>query len=228
MVFRDRPVRRAIAWIETQYRIGPNGLPKPYVLAADARGDDLEITLTLFGMAVDWSATMSHTLACVVQHRIDWHDQDASVFVPKKSACQINLRAEEGISVPPPRTHADIRFLTPMNAEHDNPLDRPATILARLARRVEGLSRWQDVELDVDWASLADAWARVEYDMAGLESHQVDRRSGRGARTFEMPAIIGTLGVGNLDRALWPMLAIGQRVHAGKGGSEGFGRFRLE
>jgi hypothetical protein len=210
-----------------QLRVAQNGLPKPYVLAALRRGEDLEVVLTLFGLAIDWAAAMTHALAAALRHRIDWADQDARHFVPKLAAVDIRLFEVTGVAMPPPRRCVELAFLTPMNAEHDDPADRPATVVARLARRIEGLARWQDAVLEADWLMLAEDWNACAYDCRDLRAATVARRSGRSGRDFAMPAVCGALTIAEVPAALWPFLVIGQHTHVGKGAAEGFGRFSL-
>jgi hypothetical protein len=62
----------------------------------------------------------------------------------------------------------EVVFLMPVNAEGDDPFERPSTLLARLARRVEGLARWQDAAIAADWPALAAAWREASYGLGQL------------------------------------------------------------
>jgi hypothetical protein len=135
----------------------------------------------------------------------------------------------EGATLPRPgEGPLALRFLTPMNAEGDDPLDRPATILARLARRVEGMARWQDAGLAVDWAALGRLWSGLEYDVTPLLPGRLPRRSGRTGQRFGVETVAGSLLILDPPAALLPLLRIGVATHVGKGASEGHGRFVLE
>ena len=210
-----------------QGRNGAHGIPKPFVLAGLRRGNDLEIVLTLFGAAGDWASVVMHALVATLRDGIDWRGQRRDVFGPVAVVSGVQVTGREGVQPGLAGDRFDLDFLTPLTAESDEPLERPATVLARLARRVEGMARWQDVAIEADWRTLAVAWEGMSYDVSGLRRARVARRSGRGSRTFAMEAIVGTLGVDGLTQELCALLAIGQQVHIGKGASEGFGRFVL-
>jgi hypothetical protein len=104
-----------------QGRAGAHGIPKPYVLAVERHGRDLDVALTLFGFATDWSAAATHALVATVQHRIDWRRQRPGLFLPRPEVSAVTVRAVEGLPVPDPPSAVDLVFLTPVNAEGDDP-----------------------------------------------------------------------------------------------------------
>jgi hypothetical protein len=210
-----------------QGRAGAHGIPKPYVLAAERRGHDLVVVMSLFGFAVDWTAAATHALLATVQHRIDWRGQRPGLFLPRPQVGAVTVRAIDGLSVPPPPSGIDLVFLTPMNGEGDDPFERPATVVARLAGRVEGLARWQDAAIAADWQALAAAWKEATYDIGQLRRGAVVRRSGQERRDFTVAVAEGILRIADLPRELWPLLVLGTETHIGKGASEGFGRYLL-
>lgn len=210
-----------------QGRVGAHGIPKPYVLAAEPRGPDLAISMTLFGFASDWSAAAAHALVATVRHRIDWRGLRPDLFLPRLRLVEVAVRAIEGLRTPPPRDPVEVQFLTPMNAEGDDPLERPATILARLARRAQGMAQWHDAAVAADWPVLARRWDALPYDTAFLRQRRVGRRSGQQRLRYETDAVEGTLRIIEVPSELRALLAIGREVHVGKGASEGYGRFLL-
>jgi|SRR5579862_111121 len=210
-----------------QGRDGPHGIPKPYVLAAEPHGRDLILSLTLFGFAADWAAAAAHALAETVHRGIDWRGQRPGLFLPRPTITALTVSGVEGIDVPPPRALADLVFVTPVNREGDDPLERPATLVARLARRVEGLARWHDATIAADWTMLARAWGAMAYDIGLLQRGAVRRRSGRAGRGFAAGVVVGTLRLDDIPGEVWPLLAIGATTHIGKGASEGFGRYLI-
>ncbi len=210
-----------------QGRFGAHGIPKPYVLATDRRGPDLVVTMTLFGIAVDWAAVMTHALVGTLRFRIDWHALRDDIFVPRIALEDISVQHHQGLRPRPRREHAEVEFLTPMNAERDDPVGRPATLFARLARRIEGLALWHDVALDEDWRGLGVSWNDVEYDVRGLRTACARRRSGGTQTSFHVPTVSGTLWVHEVTSELWSLLALGAETHVGKGATEGFGRYAL-
>ncbi|MGD9617860.1 MAG: CRISPR system precrRNA processing endoribonuclease RAMP protein Cas6 [Alphaproteobacteria bacterium] len=210
-----------------QGRVGAHGIPKPFVLAAEPRGRDLIVSMTLFGFASDWSAAAAHALLAAVQHRIDWRGLRPYLFVPRLRIAGVATDAIEGVRLPAWREIVEMQFLTPMNAEGDNPLERPATVFARLARRIQGLTQWHDAAIETDWAALAAAWGNLAYDTGSLHIEHAWRRSGTQARSYEPPTVRGMLRITDVPLDLWSLLAIGQEAHVGKGAGEGFGRFLL-
>lgn len=210
-----------------QGRKGQHGIPKPYVLAAERSGRDLTVRMTLFGFAVDWAAAATHALVATLQHRIAWRAQRPDLFLPKHAVTDVSLTSSEGLRLPPPRDAAEIEFLTPMNAEGDDPVERPATLFVRLARRIAGLALWHDIAVEEDWPRLAAAWDAVRYDLGFLRRGERARHSGRLGKSFSVETVTGVLRMTDLAPELWPLLALGQETHVGKGASEGFGRFAL-
>ena len=71
-------------------------------------------------------------------------------------------------------------------------------MLARLARRVEGLARWQDTAIVADWPVLAEAWREASYDLGQLRRSAIVRRSGRERRDFTIGAAEGVLRIAEL------------------------------
>ena len=210
-----------------QGRRGAHGIPKPYVLKADRAGPDLVVSMTLFGFASDWTGVIQHVLAAAVQDRIDWRGQRPALFLPTPRLADLSVGDAEGIPVPSVPSIAVLEFLTPMNAEGDDPLERPATLFARLARRIDGLAAWQDAALEEDWRQLGTLWEALPYDVAQLRRRRADRHSGRAGKSFTVETVDGSLQITDLPPVLWLLLVIGSVTHAGKGATEGFGRFRL-
>jgi hypothetical protein len=210
-----------------QGRVGAHGIPKPYVLAAEPKGPDLIVSMTLFGFASDWSAAAAHALIAALQHRIDWHGLRPRLFLPRFRLTRVTTQAAEGVRSFPERDLIELQFVTPMNAEGDDPLERPATVLARMARRVQGLALWHDAEVEADWTALGTEWNGLSYDTGFLRRRLVQRHSGRQMRRYAAAVVGGTLIIANPSPVLRALLAIGREVHVGKGATEGFGRFLL-
>jgi CRISPR-associated endoribonuclease Cas6 len=210
-----------------QGRSGAHGIPKPYVLAADRRGQDLLLSMTLFGFAADWASVASHALAATIQHRIDWRGQRPEFFMPPRLECDIVITSVDSLPLPSLRSTVEIELMTPMSAEGDEPLERPATFFARLARRVEGLALWQDAAIDEDWQFLGKAWNALSYDTRDLRRTTAERRSGKAREDFTTETVEGTLRISDMTPELWPLLVLGRSTHVGKGASEGFGRYLL-
>jgi hypothetical protein len=210
-----------------QARIGSFGIPKPYVLSAERKDQDLVVTMTIFGFALDWASVASHALAAALQSKLDWTGQRSDIFIPRGKIENLSVRSINGVRYARPRPQAELEFLTPLNAEGENVLERPELILSRLARRIVGLARWYDAEIEDDWEKISSAWQNAAYDVRSLRQLTLMRRSGSQDAYFMTPGIHGALLIDDFAPALWPLLAIGAEIHAGKGASAGLGKFRI-
>lgn len=119
-------------------------------------------------------------------------------------------------------------FATPVDASGANPLDQPSTLIARLARRIDGLARWQDAALDVRWDDVRQVWESLNYDESGLVPVLPDRASRRQERRIVNEAVVGELIIAGNIAPIWPFLVIGETCHVGRGAVTGMGRLRLE
>lgn len=213
-----------------QVRLGKHGLPKPFVLALDAQAGGLVISLTLFGFAVDWSGVAAHALASAVQHDVDWQAVAEGRFVPQGQIADLVV-AEAPLPPIPGDVGADsasLHFVTPFDTTGDDPFDRPATVIGRLARRVDMMARWMGLAVDADWPALADLWHGLDYDVGGLRRcSPLHRQSGRTGHAFDQPLAEGVLHIVGPLAPLWPILQLGQATHAGRGAANGLGRYRL-
>jgi hypothetical protein len=217
-----------------QMRQGKHGLPKPFVVSLDSNGADLLVCLTLFGFAIDWAAVAAHALATALTHHIDWQAVAEGRFVPQAAIAGLDISP-----APPPSVgdgHADgrapdsacLHFITPFDTTGDDPFDRPATVIGRLARRVDLMARWMGVEVLADWPALAALWHELDYDVRQLyRPRPLNRLSGRGKQAFDQPLAHGALLITGPLAPLWPILLLGQSTHLGRGATNGLGRYRL-
>ena len=212
-----------------QARIGGrHGIPKPWVLALDRRGFDLMVRITLFGFAIDWAGVVGHALAVALREHIDWKERAPGLFLPKPEIDRLDVKEGSGALTPRPRSSVVMEFVTPLDTAGDDPLDRPASIIGRLARRIDLMARWMDVEIDADWRELAAVWNNLDYDVASLSRARLDSQSGRDKkRRFQRGLLQGSLAVSGDLAPIWPLLAIGRFTHAGRGATAGLGRYVL-
>jgi hypothetical protein len=212
-----------------QVRIeGRHGIPKPWALALDRRGFDLIVRITLFGFAIDWAGVVGHGLATALREHIDWKERAPGLFLPKAEVARLDIKEASGALAPRPRSSVVMEFVTPLDAAGDDPLDRPASVIGRLARRIDLIARWMDVEIAADWRELAAVWNGLDYDAASLSRAQLDSRSGRDQkRRFQRGLVQGALVIAGDLAPIWPLLAIGRLTHAGRGATAGLGRYRL-
>ena len=210
-----------------QFRDGKHGLPKPFLFGLNRRRRDLIVDLTIFGLASDWAFAARDALVVALKRRLDWKRHYPDLFLPADPAMEVELLTLSRMPEAPRARHVEIEFLTPMDASGDDPIDNPATVIGRLARRIDGLARWQEARIDADWAQAAKRWSGLEYDARGLRYLTGSRGSRRQNREIPVSAVAGTLSVhGDLAEIL-PLLLIGQTSHVGRGAVSGYGRFEI-
>jgi hypothetical protein len=210
-----------------QARAGKNGLPKPYVLAANCRGQTLLIELTVFGFACEWVQGLAERLAEAVRKKIAWGRLSNGLSIPRPEIERLQILTFAGVEVPSAPESVTMAWQTPMDATGTNPLDEPDTIIQRLARRVSGLARWQDTDVSFNVSELADQWRALTYDTSGLEPDKTFRGSARQGQWLDNPAVRGELGIDGDLAPLWSLLNIGETCHVGRGAVSGLGRYRL-
>lgn len=203
---------------------GRHGLPKPWVLACDRAAHDLVASISLFGMAADWAPAVASALADALQHGMNWNSIQPGVFRPAPVVSIIRIVERQGIASGPTGTATEIVLLTPLDAEGVDARERPDSVLARMARRVDLMARWQDAALDTHWQALADSWHGLEYDVVNLVPLDVPRRAGRGRHGFAQPMLTGSLTVMGDLGLLGPLLRLAELSHVGRGATAGFGR----
>ncbi len=202
-----------------------DGLPKPYVLRYWSDGADLWVSLHVFGMAIDWASAAAEAFVAGLRSILPWR------YALRGSEAMPAILSREMVAqriepVPPPRT-VRLVFCSPMDVSGRNPVLEPWTILARMIRRVDGVSRWNGVALDPDAGrALAGHVRELDYNLSGLKRGWHDSPN----RKFEArrdPVVTGALTVtGNLD-PIWPILQVAERCHAGRHAVEGLGWLRL-
>jgi len=204
-------------------------IPKPLVLSAVPKAGDLVLTLRLFGFACDWAGEVRAALAEAARERLDWKWLAQGLFLGDPAPIGVHQRSPVLVHNPvdiPQRTV--MRFMTPIDCKNTDPVDRPESILSRLASRVWLLARWQDATVEVDWSALSSAWRNLEISVAYAAGRVVRRSSTRtGKRFVEQARELELDMVGNLS-AVWPLLVIGEQAHVGRGTTAGLGRYILE
>lgn len=201
---------------------GRHGLPKPYVIGADLHRRHLDLRLTLFGFSCDWLPAAREALVAALAHDVDLAGGRRGLTVEG-----VDLATVEGLALPPAPRFAALDFATPFDATGADVFEAPWTLVARLARRVDGLARWMDAEPDCDWPALAQAWRGIAYGGAHLAQTDARRASRRQDRRFANPVVEGVVTLEGDLAALWPLLVIGQTCHVGRGATAGQGRYRL-
>lgn len=133
----------------------------------------------------------------------------------------------------PPK--ARIRLLTPLRIRRENDLVEPERLgfdefTAAVLRRLALVTRYHsDAMWRMDHAGLRERARLVKVYERKTGWQDWARYSNRQGRKVPMGGVVGemTVSMEGLEE-LWPLLWIGQWVHAGKGTAMGLGRYELE
>ena len=205
---------------------GRHGIPKPYVLAGTLARREIEIRLSVFGFACDWIEAARERLVEALAHNVRWTDDQ---HLPTGARIRdVSMLTAPYVEIPPQPAAVELVFDTPFDATGTAIGDEPSTIVGRLARRVGGMARWMDMDVDAPLRDSSDAWRHCEYYSPGIEHRSARRGSRRQRRAFENPTGIGRILIEGDIAQFWPILVVGQTCHVGRGAVAGYGRYWLE
>lgn len=203
-------------------------IPKPYVIRVDYEPEAgmVRIVLALFGLAGDYATAAAASLAAALRHNLRWAQGRAP-------GCE--LADMEIVAAPAPDPgdgahKACLRFLAPLNQRSGREcLLSPQSMLTGLANRVSGLARWHGLELVEDFKELKRLIQSLQGEFEQAERHHWFRQSQRqDGRNIPMEGFLGDLWLRGDLLALTPLLALGERCHAGGRAALGMGQYRLE
>ena len=205
-----------------QLRDGRHAVPKPYVLSCDVLRRAVVFRLTVFGFACEWLAAAADRFVQAVR-QVRWQDG---------SSGEARIRSAEtgklgGFPQAPVPDAVVLEFDTPFDGTGMSVLDQPSTLVARAARRVDGMARWMDCRVDADWETMAAAWSQLEFDASDLVADRARRGSARQRREMENPVFRGCVAIAGELAPVWPLLLLAQTTHIGRGAVSGYGRFQL-
>lgn len=204
----------------------------PWVLAVDPRADgDLDVTLTMFGFATDWAPAALEAMTAALRNDVDWR-AGSGLFLPRAAIAGRRMRESEGLTLPPPASAFTLEFLSPLALSGADPRERPASLIVNLARRLEGLARWQDATLagQLDMAEIASIAHGLDYEFR--DAHKVEwlRGSRRQDQSVPMRGLMAALEISGQAAShpdLAALLALGASCHIGADIAFGCGRFEL-
>jgi hypothetical protein len=204
----------------TQGRItGGLEIPKPWVPAAEAEGDDLVVVLTIMGFATEWLEPAAEALVRGLRGGLSG--------TGRLEVVDREILVRERVE-PPAGDHLLLLWRTPLEirrSEPARPLD-PPTIVASLANRVSGLARFQDAALAAGAArELKAAAGRVRARWLEARAVAWSRWSGRQGRRIPMAGVTSALELEGELGPLLPLLAIGETCHVGSHATLGLGRY---
>lgn len=201
-------------------------IPKPFVIAVDAAGRDLLVTLSVFGVAGDWGGEAADALVRALRGGLDQGQTRTPVAVAGR-----DIELIDGLMPPLGERGLALEFLTPLALRDGQDVHaNPVSLLTGLANRVGGLARWHGVMLDLDPAAL-----KAEAELVGGRGRWSDLRTPapwrRGSkaqgRSNTMEGVLGTLHLGPMSSDMAALLASGATCHAGSRTAHGMGRFRV-
>jgi len=202
------------------------GLPKPYVIAVKLEDGDLILTLRIFGKGNDWSMAAAEAMVLGLQEILPWH----FLYPGRKGPPEILGRCVERLNLEPILEGQGVKmeFTSPMVVSMTDLSVDPVRVLIGLMRRVDMISRWNEVGLSPEAARcLAPKMReRVVVVAGGLEVKSYTMPNAkRQKRANRM--VLGSLEVKESWRPIWPLLVMGAQCHAGRGAVNGLGGYRL-
>lgn len=227
-----------------------NQVPHPYLIDSYQKptGDGLALTVVLIGRANRYLPYLVHAMIGaasdgVSRQRIplrftglqqettpasgEW----VAIYLPGGS-----LQARDaGVPLFPALTSdQSISLQTPLRVNRDGRLVGAGSfqfsdLFNNLLRRVSMLSHfYTDKPFETDFACLTREARKVDVYDAQLHWQEQTRYSNRQRSRMQMGGIVGNFSVHASDlEPFWPVLWLGQWLHAGKATSMGLGRYRL-
>ncbi|WP_128292287.1 CRISPR system precrRNA processing endoribonuclease RAMP protein Cas6 [Afifella aestuarii] len=200
-------------------------IPKPFAIALDTDGNDLIVSLTLFGIAVDWAGEAADAMVRALRNGLDTHDRRRPLKVTDR---RVGLAS--GLPAAEAGAGLLLSFVTPVALRSGAQMHvRPESLLTGVANRVGGLALWQGHALAIDPAAL-----KAEADALGRRAEwQVETapgwRNGSKAQRREraMGGVLGTLMLPQPTPDLAALLRIGAETHVGSHAALGMGRYDL-
>ena len=199
-------------------------------LGLDPIHGDLDVTLTLFGLANDWLPAAVEAMTAALSD-VDWAGQ-TGLFAPRADILGRRLTETTGIAPPPPAESFSLDFVSPLALTGADPREKPASLFTGFGLRLEALARWHDVSLGeaVGRPALAELARTLEFRFGDCDSVRWTRGSKRQDRSIPMLGIVGRLEIGGQGTSMGDagaMLAMGATCHMGADTAFGCGRYAL-
>eukprot|EP00873_Tetraselmis_striata_P015032 jgi/Tetstr1/435296/TSEL_024215.t1 len=223
--------------------------PAPWLIACDPAGRDLDVQLSVFGVAAEWMPAAVEAFTRVLSGRIDW--RQPAPFHPGRQGRRVRRLREEilgrevisldGLELqrdePHPPEAAKLIFLSPVTVGGRDTGQEPQAIFSEAGYRLEGIARWHGLTLldAVDWPALRADLDQMHMAWEDDMPLRWERESRRQDRRIPMRGHLGSLVIQSPTDApahpvwpvLWPVLALGQAVRFGADTAFGCGRYRL-
>ena len=202
-------------------------ITKPYRLTQKRKGEDLIVSLDLYGFARVWRHEVKWALLFALREFVDWDllAKDNGFFVPK---C-VHVSEPVLLEIPIHErdcTHVRLLFQSPVDAERGSIFQRPDLLFKRLSLRLSMLARWHEVTLQEDWQALQRKWQDFDYFLKPCVSHSNFSIGGHKFRNHvNAPQTIEIQGP--LGRSA-TMLALGENTGLGRGAMIGLGDYSID
>jgi len=201
-----------------------DGLPKPYVIFTDVAGDDLLVSLRVFGAANDWFNLAAEAMLAGMREILPCRRLFGCDLPPVAGR---RVERVAGIGIPEGSSSVSLEFITPVDvAGKGGPIE--ASLLSRLLRRVDALARWQGFALSPAFArTLAKLIGEMDYHGSRLvagEYFSPNKKLQKRRHATMTGALVVTGALG----PVLPVLAIGERCHIGRAAIEGLGRYNTK
>ncbi len=197
-------------------------IPKPWALAVGGSGDDLAVSLYLFGIAGNWAGDVADALVRALCGGIGGH---------RLKVADRAVEVQRGVAVPDPARAVMLEFRTPLMLRQGREFHaKPDSLLKSIGNRISGLARWHGMALvpdrpgflaDVTRLSAGAVWEELAR-LPDWTSHSA--RQGRGK---SMGGYLGRLLLPAPGQEVANLLAAGETAQAGSHSTHGLGRFRL-
>lgn len=225
----DFPASAFEALYQHHGHIGRDHIGTPMRFSVSATHDTIGICVRLFGLGDLWRDDVIEAMSTALHSGIGLKE-NGSILRPWPMRDWYFRKS--GIYVPPPvQDFAVVRFETPFKPGSSGFFSGDfIDSLPSLVRRLQALSRWMLLDVQLDWPAIKAMIGRIEPgdEQNGLRIEGFARRTRADAGSRQEQAIIGLIGhqfVLSIPAAFWPILSLGSQSHIGGHGAYGFGQF---
>lgn len=209
--------------------------PKPFVIWADVRGEELNVDISLFGASGCW-ARIVHTAMTNIMKPINEGGEggvtiDAATHARRMWDLEEATVAMAGkVAVPPPKKSFLLSTLTPLVLSNDGSLKGDfATLFQSLFIRIQGLAAWHNLTV-TEFGNLPALQAKARQIRIARQTTPRPVSFARRSRNFgpmtrHENGLYLSLHVTDYPDELWPAFVLGTYVHFGYGVSQGAGRY---
>lgn len=201
------------------------GLPKPMVVFVRLDGSFIQVTLRVFGVAIDWFPAAAEALVAGLR-TVPWRER---FHMPPPKIVDRDIETMQGLEQVPPQRRVTLLFESP--ADIGGKVDHRSigrSLLGRLLLRVDGLSRWQGYMLPEAYTRhITTSLDHLHFDESHLVRESYLSENAKSQSRVD-PVVAGRLTLEGDVAPILPILQIGTRTLIGRGAREGLGRYNLE